>query len=361
MIRSILTAIALSVSALAAAQLPSPIPEISAGNTRVDHYPAHTANFPNGVQGIPSVIYWQPIGYRALTLDLYLPPGSVPRPATGFPLVVYIHGGAWLGGDAHLSGPFVDFPGVLASLSARGYVVASVEYRLSGEAKFPAQVQDVKAAIGWLRINASKYGIDPARAMTWGVSAGGYLAGLAAVSCNAAGLEPKQTGQAHAPAPVADSVTSSNVSDCVQGAVTWFGVFDMATIGDQAKEDKAMSRDAADAPEWQLLGCFGNNKCDPKRIASASPVTYVDKNSSPMLLIVGTEDTLVPYHQTLEMAEKLKSAGIRHELIVLPGINHGFIGKTPEETRDANLKALDATFRFIDQTIGSASGKSGQR
>lgn len=74
-----------------------------------------------------------------------------------------------------------------------------------------------------------------------------------------------------------------------------------------------------------------------------------------MLLIVGTDDTTVPYHQTLEMAERLKSAGVKHELIVLPGVNHSFIGKTPEQTRDANLKALAATFQFIDQTIGNAS------
>jgi dipeptidyl aminopeptidase/acylaminoacyl peptidase len=74
-----------------------------------------------------------------------------------------------------------------------------------------------------------------------------------------------------------------------------------------------------------------------------------------MLLIVGTEDTTVPHQQALEMVEKLKAAGARYELIVLPGINHSFIGKTPEETRDANLKALAATFRFIDQTIGNAS------
>ncbi len=74
-----------------------------------------------------------------------------------------------------------------------------------------------------------------------------------------------------------------------------------------------------------------------------------------MLLIVGTEDTLVPCHQTMEMAEKLKSADVKHELIVLPGVNHSFIGKTPEQTRDANLMALEATFRFIDETIGNAS------
>jgi dipeptidyl aminopeptidase/acylaminoacyl peptidase len=129
----------------------------------------------------------------------------------------------------------------------------------------------------------------------------------------------------------------------------------MATIAEQARQDKAMSRDVPDVPEWQLLGCFGNQKCSPGQIAEASPVTYVNRDSPPMLLIVGTEDKTVPYHQTLETAEKLKSAGVKHELIVLPGINHGFIGKTLEQTRDANLKALDATFRFIDETIGKAS------
>ena len=72
---------------------------------------------------------------------------------------------------------------------------------------------------------------------------------------------------------------------------------------------------------------------------------------APMLLIVGDADMTVPYHQTLEMADKLKAAGVPHELMVLPGIDHSFLGKTPEQTRAANLKALDATFRFIDQTL----------
>ncbi len=185
-------------------------------------------------------------------------------------------------------------------------------------------------------------------------AAGGHLSGLAAVSCNAAVLEPKQTVRSYAPGTKDDPITSSKVSDCVQGGVTWYGVFDMATIADQSRQDKAMSRDVPDAPEGQLLGCFGN-KCKQEQIAAASPVTYVDRNDPPMLLIVGTEDTMVPYHQTLEMAEKLKAAGVKHELIVLPGINHSFIGKTPDQTRDANLKALAATFQFIDRTIGSAS------
>jgi acetyl esterase/lipase len=351
LINILLFSIGLSGIVLADIQLPSPLPKIG-DLVKKDTYVVHDVNFPNGVRGIPNVAYWQPLGFRPLTLDLYLPPGSVEKPSTGFPLVIYIHGGAWIGGDSRQTGPFDDFPGVLASLSAMGYVVASIEYRLSGEAKFPAQIQDVKAAIRFLRRNASKYGINPAKAVTWGTSAGGHLAALAAVSCNAEALEPKQPNIPFAPAK-ADPLTSSNVSDCVQGSVAWYGVFDFVTVVDQSKEDKTMPRDSAWAPEWQLLGCFGKD-CKPEQITAVSPVSYVDSNDPPMLLIVGDQDRVVPYHQTLEMAEKLKAAGVKHELIVLPGSDHGFMGKTKEQTRDDNLKALSATFRFIDQTIGTS-------
>jgi acetyl esterase/lipase len=341
------TTVLLSVSSLAA-QIPSPAPEVAAQAVPEDHYPSRQVTFPNGVKGLPGLMYWWPIGYRPLTLDLYLPPPGLPRPAAGFPLIVYIHGGAWMLGDSHLDGPFVDFPGVLASLAARGYVVASINYRLSGEAAFPAAAQDVKAAIRWLRSRASGYEIDPARAMTWGDSAGGHLAGLAAVSCNAQHLEPAQTSKIANTPP--DVVTSPKISDCVQGGVAWYGVFDIATIADHAREDGAMSRDVADAPEWRMLGCFEKG-CKQGQIAAASPVTYVDPKNPPLLLIVGAEDKTVPYHQTLEMAEKLKAVGVPHELMVIPGVGHGFIGKTLQQTREANLKALDATFRFIDKTM----------
>lgn len=361
MIRAALIAMAFSISASAAEQLPLPLPEVATEIVKLDRYPAHDAVFPGGVRGIPGVVYWRPVGYRPLTLDLYLPPNSVERPATGLPLVVYIHGGGWMVGDARRSGPFVDFPGVLAALSAKGYAVASIEYRLSGEAKFPAQAQDVKAAIRWLRLNASKYGIDPARAVTWGVSAGGHLAGLAAVSCKAAAFVPQQLVKSFAPETKVDPIISADVSDCVQGGVVWYGLFNLATIADQARKDKALSRDAPEAPEWQLLNCFGSKTCKPKQITAASPVAYVDRSDPPMLLITGTEDRMVPYHQTLEMAEKLKAAGVKHELIVLPELNHNFFGKTPEETSEANQKALAATFRFIEQTIGNATSASGMR
>jgi acetyl esterase/lipase len=346
-----ISALAFCVSTSAVAQLPSPPPKVSADGAMIDHYPAHDVSFPNGARGIFGVVYSEPIGYRSLTLDLYLPPSSLQRPATGFPLVLYIHGGGWRAGNARRSVPFVDFPGVLASLSARCCVVASIEYRLSGEAKFPAQVEDVKASIRWLRLHASAYDIDSSRFMTWGVSAGGYLSGLVAASCNRPALEPNQPVRSTVPDTAVPPIMPSNLSDCVQGAVAWYGIFDFATIATQAQKDNAMSREDPKAPEWQLLGCFGNSECSLQRIAAASPVTYVDRNYPPMLLIVGSEDKLVPYQQTLEMAERLKAAGVQCDLIVLPGMNHSFIGKTPDQTRDANLRALEATFRFIDKTM----------
>ena len=352
-VRSALIGVLVGVTTLAAAQLPATNPEVAASVVMTDRYPATEVTFPNGVKDIAGAVYWEPVGFRPLALDMYLPPSTLSRPSVGFPLVIYIHGGAWIGGDARRSGTFVDFPGVLAALSARGYVVASIDYRRSGEARFPAQAQDVKAAIRWLRLNAVTYGIDVSRVLTWGASAGGHLAALAAVSCNAAALEPQRSLKALAPDTKADAIVSAEVSDCVQGAVAWYGVFDMTTIADQARKANAAPRDVADAPEWQLLGCFGTKKCKPRQLAAASPVTYIDANTPPILLIAGTDDTTVPHAQTLEMADKLKAAGVHSELVVLPGINHSFVGKTPEATRDASVKALAATFVFIDQTIGN--------
>ena len=138
----------------------------------------------------------------------------------------------------------------------------------------------------------------------------------------------------------------------MQGAVTWYGVFDIATMASQAREEDGSWRSVRDSPEYLMLGCFAS-ECKGGQIAAASAVSYVNSQDPPMLLIVGAEDKTVPYHQTLEMAEKLKAAGVPHELIIIPDVDHGFIGKTPEQTREANLKALDATFRFIDKTMNN--------
>src|SRR5262249_45362498 len=193
-----LTSITFSVAAMlvglsadVVGQLPQPTPQIAEQATGIDRYPTHQVSFANGVRGLPDVVYWNRLGYRPLTLDLYLPPASLKQPETGFPLVVQIHGGGWLRGDKRFTAPFVDWPGVLASLASKGYVVASINYRLSSEATFPAQAQDVKSAIRWLRVNAATYSIDPARVAAWGASAGGHLPALARRVCAPTPLEPQ--------------------------------------------------------------------------------------------------------------------------------------------------------------------------
>ena len=349
-----LLAVGASAVGVAAAQRPEPEPRVAAAASKMDRRTVpHTLTFANGVRGTMDVQFWAPVGYRPLTLDIYVPPASLPRPKAGFPLVVQIHGGGWMIGDKRASGPFMDWPSVLASLAATGYVVAAVDYRLSSEALFPVQAQDVKASIRWLRLNASKYGIDRTRAIAWGESAGAHLAALAAVSCGTSQLEPKEPSNIF---NLVSEVTSTQASDCVQGGIAWFGVFDMTTIQAQAREAHALSRDERDAPEWRLLGCFAT-QCRPAQLAAASPITYVDRKDPPMLLIVGDADTTVPMEQTLQMDDKLEAMGVRHELQVLPGVNHGFLGKTQDATREANVRALAATFQFIDDIIGEPSRK----
>jgi hypothetical protein len=131
-------------------------PQISDKVVTEDRYPQRRVTFAGGVTGLPDLTYATINGYRRLTLDLYLPPG----PMSGArPVVIYIHGGGWSGGSPRNAGTFEDWPEILASFAARGYVTASIEYRFSAEAPFPAALQDTKAAIRWLRANAAKYGI----------------------------------------------------------------------------------------------------------------------------------------------------------------------------------------------------------
>lgn len=248
MFRALLMIVVLGFTASAAGQPSSPPPQITEKVGSHDPYPTHSVTFANGVRGIPDITYDTQTGYRPLRLDLYLPKDSIERPATGFPLVIYIHGGAWLTGNSRHATPFADFPGVLASLAAKGYVVASINYRLSNEAPFPAQIQDVKTAIQWLKANADAYGIDSTHVVTWGVSAGGYLAVLASVTCHAAALEPKRSSEFVAPDAVHATATAMPVPDCVQGAVSWYGAFDMSTIAAQATQDGAFRGMIAAAP-----------------------------------------------------------------------------------------------------------------
>ncbi|UVO53119.1 alpha/beta hydrolase [Sphingomonas sp. SUN039] len=284
-----------------------------------DVYPDRVTRFPGGVTGLADVEYASIPGYRPEIVDLYLPPKG--KVATPRPLVIYIHGGGWVGGHTRQAAAFSNFPGVLAKLASEGFVVASLEYRLAGEARFPAQLQDVRAAIRFLKGNAAKYGIDASRVALWGGSAGGHLAALGALSCGASGIDAK-------PQPAG--------SECVQGAVIWYGVFDFAPLVARAEG----------APVG-LLGCATGASCPADKIAAVSPLTYLDAKDPPFLLIHGDADKVVSVDQSLTAFDRMKAVGVPVDKIVFTGIDHSFIGTTPKATRDASLTAINASFDFF--------------
>ena len=312
--------------------------------------------FPEGVTGYPDLTYQTLAGYRPLKLDLFLPPASFAS-AGPRPMVIYVHGGGWMGGGPRRSAAYQDWPKVLASLAAKGYVVASVSYRFSREAPFPAAIQDVKAAIRWLRVRATTYNIDPARAAIWGQSAGGHLAALAGMSCGVAALEPRARtvpGNANVETMPSSVAGSDNVSDCVQAVVGWFGVYDFTTLPKRDAPPPGMP--LGPSAESLFLGCPKGDCTDAQR-RFASPITYVDAKDPPVLLMHGSDDRTVPESQTEVFDAALRAAGVPVTKIVVPGVDHSWIGKTPEATRDASRMALSTAIDFIDKQIGDQRKK----
>jgi acetyl esterase/lipase len=283
-----------------------------------------------------------------MILDLYVP-GAAVKPASGYPaaypVIVFIHGGGWISGHTRHSGAFANWPKTLASIAANGYVVASVEYRLSGEAPFPAAFEDVQNAIRWLRRNADRFSIDKDRFLAWGGSAGGQLAALAATACGDNPLELNSTG--------ADSGDEAGKppaeSPCVQGAMIWYGVLDFGGL---------VPTSAAESPQTtlpmvlsQYLDCR-DGLCDAGTVAAASPLRHLDPADPPMLLIHGDGDQVVLVEQSERMYEALQVADVESELIIIPDVGHSFVGATPEVTAEASQLAFDASMSFAQRTLG---------
>jgi acetyl esterase/lipase len=280
--------------------------EIAPAVVSSDAFPKVRAGFPRGVTGHADLVYSTITGFRPLTLDLYTPP----KGGGAKPLVIFVHGGAWMNGTSRRSAAYANFPAVLADLASRGYVVASLNYRLGTEAKFPGATEDVDAAIRWLRAHAAEYDIDKSRVAIWGGSAGGHLAALAATDCMPG-----------------DGKTES---DCVQAAAIWYGIFDVGALG----------------PGGLGHAYFAGNA------AKASAVTFLDGKDPPFLLIHGDADRSVSVAQSRTFVEKLNSVGVKGEYLELPGIEHSWMGKTPADTKAAHLRALQTTFDFFDATVG---------
>jgi acetyl esterase/lipase len=332
----------LLVSVLCVTRALADEPAVAAHPVLEDRYPPRHVPFAQGVVGLPDLVYSVLPGFRPLRLDLYEPPpgGSVPHP-----LVIFIHGGGWVSGHTRHSGAFENWPDVLASLAAKGYVVASVEYRLSHEAPFPAAIQDLKSSIRWLRAHSAEYGIDKSNAVVWGGSAGGQLAALAAMSCGVKALEPPPPPAAP-PGSAPATHPEGKESDCVQGVITWYGVFDFATL----RATTGQQPGGANSAVRQYLGCTAAD-CSPAEIAAASAAHYVSHNSPPALLIHGSDDHTVPVQQSRDFYALLKSQGVPVEFVEIPGVDHSFIGPTAAATRAASLQALQKSLEFIEHTL----------
>lgn len=246
-------------------------------------------------------------GARTLELDLYRPRGQA-RP---LPAIVCIHGGGWYKGDR------TSMRQLAQAFAARGYVGITVSYRLSGEAKFPAQIQDCKAAVRWARANASKYGIDPAAIGATGLSAGGHLAALLATSGGVKELEGAG-GQAEQ-------------SSAIQACVAMGAQSDL-----ESERIGALSKAPADPFYRPFLG--GSRDELPAVYALASPRHHLDPRDPPLMFMCGElDDASTRAEETRRQLEQLR---IPTGLKVIPQAPHAFLGQqlwfdTAMETCDA--------------------------
>jgi len=269
--------------------------------------------FSSGAEMFRDISYETILGYRPLKLDLYLP--SAKLPTQPLPLVVWVHGGGWEQGNPRMDWTYGDWRQILARLSARGYVVAGVTYRFRAEAPFPAQIDDVHAALRFLRMNAARWGIDPNRVYIWGLSAGGHLAALAG------------TESATLPA-----------EERVQGVVDWFGPTDFSSFDTKGPKSTIGA----------FLGC-PDSGCSPEVLRKVSPVSYVSAQAPPTLIMQGDDDNLVPLAQGQALYDRLHAAGVDVRFLHFAGQGHGFTGATPEQLQ----QDLETVFAFFDQLSGS--------
>ncbi|MGB1925083.1 MAG: alpha/beta hydrolase fold domain-containing protein [Rubripirellula sp.] len=259
--------------------------------------PRVNRRIPEGTSVQKDIVY-AAVGERKLHLDFYHP-SSDPGDEL-LPLVVWVHGGGWRSGSKNGAGPSL-------ALLSRGFAVASIEYRLSGEAIFPAAVADCKAAVSFLRHHAEKFRIDADRIGAWGSSAGGHLVSMLGTTGDDTAF------QLH---PI-----TKDSSSAVQAVCNWFGPTDFLRMNDTRG---AIDHDSAESPESRFIG--GRIQENPEKVQRANPVSYITKVDPPFLHLHGSNDRLVPLSQSQLFHDALRSAGVSSNLHVVKGGGHGFGG-----------------------------------
>ena len=294
--------------------------------------PAHELPLPAALPGAGGTRLLLGVPYaalpsaRPLELDLVLPPEA----AEPVPVVVFLHGGGWRLGSRHAAGPAYRgmTPTPFERVAQAGIAVASVDYRLTGEATWPAQLHDAKAAVRWLRARAGELRIDPDRIAAWGESAGGHLAELLGLTTDDAGLEGE--------------VGLTGPSSRVSAVVAWYAPSDIAAVATDTGADPA----DPSTREAQLLGAPAPSV--PELAARASPLTHVSPAAPPFLLLHGAADRLVPCVQSERLHAALVEAGVDVELDLYEDADHMWL-RSPE----AAQQALDRTVDVLRRRLGA--------
>ena len=298
--------------------------------------PAHDQRLPaahpgaGGTRQLLGVPYAAIPGVRPLELDLVLPPET----GEPVPVVVFLHGGGWRVGNRHTTGPMYggSSPTPFERVAMAGIAVASSDYRLSGEATWPAQLHDAKAAVRWLRARAAELGIDPDRIAAWGESAGGHLAELLGLTADDAELEGE--------------VGITGPSSRVSAVVAWYAPSDVAAVATDTGADPG----DATTREAQLLGAPARDV--PELATQASPISHVSADAPPFLLLHGEADRFIPFVQSVRLHTALVEADAEAEIALYEDADHMWLGSP-----DAAEKALDRTTDFLRRQLAARPTK----
>lgn len=266
-------------------------------------------------------------GDNAQKLDIYYPEKAPEQP---LPLIVHIHGGGWMGGSK--------FPCPVLHMTTKGYVVASVEYRFSQKAKFPAQIQDCQAAIRWLRGHREKYHINPKHVGVIGGSAGGHLSAL--------------VGTAGGKNAFPKIGSHQDQSDAVQAVCDIFGPKNFTSVVQQAADDPNVRNIFKfNTPSDPYSELIGTKLSDTAKTDAVSPIHYLSKDTPPFLILHGTHDALVPYAQSEEFAEAAQEIGIIALLQKFPGSGHGGGGFGKPAVNMLTLKFFDKYLKGAEVSV----------
>jgi acetyl esterase/lipase len=279
-----------------------------------------------------NVIYIPGSGNSLHKLDIYT--SSVPRPEGGYPLLVFIHGGGFARGDKY-SPTSDDFRTAMKGLD-KGFMVASVNYRLSGTDKAPAQIVDVKAAIHFLRANGATYGFNPDKIVLMGVSAGSSIAAAAATSSDSSAFDAELA-----------SLGAVKSTEKIKAVISLFGLYDFTRLQEQSEwltdgsntsfdrvylptyaearkfflGKKAGRFSAPDSLEYKVLG--GPLESRNPMTAKINAITYIGPKEPPFFIRHGGADEVIPFLQSVGLAEALKAQGNKVDFAIVPGAQHG--------------------------------------